>query len=572
MSESSLPTSGGAVRRTTDILRATSWRARLAAAALVLALVAVSAYVWASPRADAGAEDLSAEELAAEVARLQSQLADTEELAERRRIEAKAASEREAGLRRGQEKASRERSAAEEARLEKQRQREREAAAALAAAQSRAGRAEAGQAETAGTLAGSRASAEEAWARAGAQEGAAGRAQESASKAWKQAGASQSEASRAWESAEQGWQQADQHEGEAARLAAQVAETKAREAALRARLDSRPTGEEPPEPVVAPTKAQILRAAASGARWWGLYTEQAPWSWATYDAAETKLEAGTTVAGYFQGWDGDFRPEGVERAWRHGQLPMMTWESRPFAAGNDVVNEPDYTSAVILSGRYDDYLRRYARDVVALGLPLAIRLNHEMNGTWYPWSDGVNTNEQGDYVRVWRHVHDIFAAEGANDLVIWVWAPNRIDNLYRERATVEFMRSQYPGDAYVDWAGMSGYWRPPFGSGDEPTFGFTFDPTLDHLRQVADKPIFLAEIGASEVGNAKPRWVDHLFRGLARPENSDIVGFAWFNLAVTTISGGDRLTNDWRVDSRGDTLREFRDGLARTRWDPLPQP
>ena len=54
------------------------------------------------------------------------------------------------------------------------------------------------------------------------------------------------------------------------------------------------------------------------------------------------------------------------------------------------------------------------------GLPMAIRLDHEMNGSWYPWGErqcggnSLNGNGKGDYVKMWRHVHDIFEAEGAN--------------------------------------------------------------------------------------------------------------------------------------------------------------
>ena len=47
---------------------------------------------------------------------------------------------------------------------------------------------------------------------------------------------------------------------------------------------------------------------------------------------------------------------------------------------------------------------------------------------------------------------------------------------------------------------------------------------------------------------------------LAKPENDDIIGFSWFNLAVTSYVEGVRATNDWRIDSRADTLSAFIDG------------
>ena len=46
-----------------------------------------------------------------------------------------------------------------------------------------------------------------------------------------------------------------------------------------------------------------------------------------------------------------------------------------------------------------------------------------MNGNWFPWSEGVNGNQAGEYVTAWRHVHDIFTAVGATN-VTWVWCPN----------------------------------------------------------------------------------------------------------------------------------------------------
>jgi hypothetical protein len=55
--------------------------------------------------------------------------------------------------------------------------------------------------------------------------------------------------------------------------------------------------------------------------------------------------------------------------------------------------------------------------------------------------------------------------------------------------------------------------------------------------------------------------VKSFFEGLNAPQNADIVGFSWFSLAITTYIEGERGTNDWRIDSRGDSLAAFREGL-----------
>ena len=81
------------------------------------------------------------------------------------------------------------------------------------------------------------------------------------------------------------------------------------------------------------------------------------------------------------------------------------------------------------------------------------------------------------------------------------------------------------------------------------------------MREITDKPIFLAEIGASEVGEHKGTWTTSLFEALAKPENADIVGLAWFDLTVTSYVEGERATDDWRIASRADSLSAFTAGL-----------
>lgn len=320
-----------------------------------------------------------------------------------------------------------------------------------------------------------------------------------------------------------------------------------------------------PTKPTAPSKAELLNPSQ---RYFGMYTEQAPFNWATFDAAADDVALQQNMVGYFGGWDEGFRANAVTRAWERDLMPMLTWESRPIASKNDVVDEPAYSLPRILAGDFDAYLTQYARDIASTGLPLAIRLNHEMNSTWYPWAEQtssgqpINGNNVGDYVKMWQHVHDIFEANGANQYVVWVWAPNIINNLPTAFQSQEFLQNLYPGDAYVDWVGVSGYQRPPFKTDNDSTFSYTYDRTLDQLRAITDKKILLAEVGASEIGGTKPAWVKSFFEGFDPGANDDVIGFTWFNLAVSTYVDGELATNDWRVDSRANSLEAFRAGIA----------
>jgi mannan endo-1,4-beta-mannosidase len=38
-----------------------------------------------------------------------------------------------------------------------------------------------------------------------------------------------------------------------------------------------------------------------------------------------------------------------------------------------------------------------------------------MNGNWFSWN-GDSANRPADFVAMWRHVHDLFAHEGATNV------------------------------------------------------------------------------------------------------------------------------------------------------------
>ena len=101
----------------------------------------------------------------------------------------------------------------------------------------------------------------------------------------------------------------------------------------------------------------------------------------------------------------------------------------------------------ILNGSQDKLIVKSARNLARYGKPIFLRWAWEMNGDWYAWGGPRNGGKPADFVRAWRHVHDIFVKEGASN-VGWVWAPN-----FQSHPTEPWndLRNYYPGDAYVDW-------------------------------------------------------------------------------------------------------------------------
>ncbi|SEL40721.1 Beta-mannanase [Streptacidiphilus jiangxiensis] len=312
---------------------------------------------------------------------------------------------------------------------------------------------------------------------------------------------------------------------------------------------------------VIPTKQQLLNP---GGLYYGVATPSAPWSGAEVKKVTAESGAAPDMTEYFVKWTQDFDPAAVASAYRHGTVPVLSWEpwkGLPARNGRKGTpsfdtDQPAYRLARIAGGSYDAYITRFARAVAASRMPLVLRFAHEMNGNWYPWSEQTNGNHRGDYVKAWRHVHDLFTQAGA-DNVIWLWSPNIVRALPDVR-----LAPLYPGNAYVDWVGLVGY-------GAETKAKATFGTTLTQLRKVAPhKPILITETGA--LPSVKSRWITDFLSWL--PKNKDIIGFIWFEKDPS--SGG---TGNWRFDADPASLRAFRAGikadlprLARptTAWPP----
>lgn len=238
-----------------------------------------------------------------------------------------------------------------------------------------------------------------------------------------------------------------------------------------------------------------------------------------------------------------FNVTGLRDLARSGITPLITWE--PWDP--TVPAENRYPLRDIAAGLHDTYLRDQAARIRDIGAPVAIRFGHEMNGSWYPWGAGVHGNTPADYVAAYRHVHDLFAAEGVTD-VTWVWAPAALDS-----AAPPDLAGFYPGDAYVDWSGLTAYFDQ-----STDTWANAVAPTLRRLDAVAPtKPFLLAETGVLP-GPSRPAMMHDLLDNLLRTPRS--VGFVWFDFSSR---------QDWRIDDDPAALTALREVLS-SGWYPLP--
>jgi hypothetical protein len=231
----------------------------------------------------------------------------------------------------------------------------------------------------------------------------------------------------------------------------------------------------------------------------------------------------------------------------HGSIPVLSWSSQAIPS---TLSQPDFQLSDVISGRYDDYIAKFATEAREWGHPFFLRFNWEMNGNWFPWAEGVNGNQPGESAAAWRHVHDIFAAAGATN-VSWVWCP-----FVDPGGSMTDLSSLYPGDAYVDWTGLDGYnWGTnPASPRGWRSFDQLFRRTYDEIVEdvAPSKPMMLAEVGSSELGGSKADWIrDALTR--VPTEYQQIRALLWFDKFDDDM--------DWPIETSAPATTAFAEGV-----------
>jgi len=258
-----------------------------------------------------------------------------------------------------------------------------------------------------------------------------------------------------------------------------------------------------------------------------------------------------SVLEFAQGWAVHRFDRAVfDRIAQRGMFPLMSWEPWNYQESGPARShgaQPNFRLSRIVDGSFDGYIRAFADGIKTLRYQVGIRFAHEMNGFWYPWCEQSNGNRPGDYVKAYRHVYDIFAKEGVTN-VIWVWSPNVS---YPGSTPLDEL---YPGDKYVDWVGLSGY----YGTGGMATyrsFNSIFDATLNQLAAITSKPIVVTETGATDSAGRKAEWIRQMFREL--PTHPQIIGVIWFE-AIKEL--------DWRVAASPAAAAAYHEGAQSARY------
>jgi len=261
----------------------------------------------------------------------------------------------------------------------------------------------------------------------------------------------------------------------------------------------------------------------------------------------------------------------VTAIWQSGHVPMVILQ--PMFESVDTTSPT--IERQIANGKYDKTLSNWTESLVAwlrLNDPttadrrIYINFAPEMNGDWIPWGVERNKTSPEDFIRMWHRVHDhIMGGEVDHHHVQWVWAPNIVSG---ESYPAE---SFYPGDEYVDWIGIHGYnWGDSQSWSEWRTPKRTYRPTIERVRDIADKPLALTEFGSSSRFDdafhpeKKADWIEASFQLI---RENDIRMACWFNVEKETdwaIFGGSRGTDTFEyLNSTYNVYSEYKDAVIR---------
>jgi len=254
--------------------------------------------------------------------------------------------------------------------------------------------------------------------------------------------------------------------------------------------------------------------------------------------AETDARIGRKPAVHltYYSWADDWATAPATRAdLADGRIPLVNWE--PF----DVVFDD------IISGKLDSTIRARADGAKALGKKFILDFAAEMNE-----GEGWGGHDPAKYIAAYRHIHDVFVARGATN-VVWAWCPNVTDSPNSPQTM-----AYYPGDEYVDWTGVDGYnWGTSDPDFEWQSFAEVFADIYAKLA-AKGKPIIIGEMASDEAGGSKAKWIDDVVPTL-KTKFPLIKALVWFDIDKE---------RHWQINSSPSALASY----TRMAKDPYLNP
>lgn len=267
--------------------------------------------------------------------------------------------------------------------------------------------------------------------------------------------------------------------------------------------------------------------------------------------AQYQREAGKNAAlvMYWRDWaaGGQIEPDVMQAIYGQGSVPVISWSPGCWSCSDQSAYSLDH----VLAGDFDGYIRSFAGSLAAYKRPVLLRFGPEMNGCWDTYSC-----QPSKFVAVWRHIHDLFAAQGATN-VQWVWCPNIDWDGHHPFA------AYYPGNAYVNWLGLDGY-NKAWSSWQR--FDQIIGSSMKELTAInGSLPVMVGETASSDAtpaetqrGQTKAAWITDTY-SRAIGQYASIRAVVWFD---QDKSSEEHCPCNWQVDSSQTAMSAFATAVA----------
>jgi len=190
-----------------------------------------------------------------------------------------------------------------------------------------------------------------------------------------------------------------------------------------------------------------------------------------------------------------------------GRVPFIRMMARSSLAESQA--DPIYHLQNIIDGDFDTQLLQWFQEAAQINYPLLIEFGTEVNGDWFPWNGIYNGASEktgyGDpnlpdgperFRDAYRHIIDLSRQASANNIT-WFF---HIDAYGQPEDTWNDFENYYPGDAYIDWIGVSVYGAVT--PNDEyETFRHKLNRVYNRLINMTQKPLAVLELGIVEEVN-----------------------------------------------------------------------
>ncbi|MDD4734813.1 MAG: glycosyl hydrolase [Kiritimatiellae bacterium] len=190
---------------------------------------------------------------------------------------------------------------------------------------------------------------------------------------------------------------------------------------------------------------------------------------------------------------------------QHGQYLVDKYSNSALQIGLYMVGElPD-----IAEGYYDDSIDKLGHWIESTGRMVFLRIGYEFDADWTAYDTNL-------YVRAYRRIVNRYRALHI-DNIAYVWNSQGY-------AVRHDPMAWYPGDAYVDWVGVSMFGNP---------YGVN-KPYVDRIVEIAEnlnKPLMIAEssphgITATNGVSSWTQWYADVFKWIAE---NDVKAFCYIN-------------------------------------------